>query len=179
MTSPSLSARLFKLGIGLTLVITGLAVTALLFIPYYRAKETRGWTETPCVITVSEQKEDHSGDLSKTTHRVFISYRYSFDGQELTSSRVQRRTFAGEDDEQLSYKTPHASKADDLVAKYPVGLATKCRVNPADPVDAVLEHQTEAAIYTLWWPLLFAVGGAGIAWSALRRNKEIRSPATA
>lgn len=173
MTSPTLPARLFKIGVGLTLVITGLAVTALLFIPYQRGKETRAWTETPCVITESTEKEAYSGDLADLTYRVYVSYRYTIAGQEYTGTRVQRRTFAGEDDDHLALKTPHASKAHDLVKKYPAKLATQCWVNPADPSDAVLEHQSTAAIYTLWWPMLFAVGGAGILWSALRRNNPV------
>ena len=170
MTSPSLSARLFKIGVGLTLVLTGLAVTALLFIPYTRAKETRSWTETPCRITESRIEEAHSGDLADLTYRVYIRFHYQAGGRDFDGSRVQRRTFAGEEDDLLSLKTPHASKAKDLVAKYPSGTDTKCWVNPADPADAVLEHQSTAAIYTLWWPMLFAVGGAGILWSAVRRG---------
>ena len=176
MTSPSLSARLFKIGVGLTLVLTGLAVTALLFIPYSRGKETRSWTETPCTITESRIEEAHSGDLADLTYRVYIRFHYESGGKAYDGSRVQRRTFAGEEDDLLSLKTPHASKAKDLVAKYPSGTVTKCWVNPADPADAVLEHQSIAAIYTLWWPMLFAVGGGGILWSALRRSPGVSGP---
>jgi len=173
MPSPTLSARLFKFGIGLTLVITGLAVTALMFIPYHRGKETRSWPETPCVITESYEKEGSLGDLTSSSHRVFLRYRYTIGGQEYTSTHLQRRTFAGADDADLSFKTAGSAEAKKLLDKYPVNLKTTCWVNPADPADALLEHQSTAAIYTLWFPMLFAVGGAGIAWSALRRNKTV------
>jgi len=164
------SARLFKIGLGATLMISGLAVTALLFIPWRRAKETHAWTETPCVVTESFSREVQSGDLAHTTHRVFLRYRYSFGGKEYTGTKWRRITYAGEGDDALSRKTPHASEAEKLVEKYPAGTAAVCWVNPSAPEEAVLEHQTTAAIYTLWWPMLFAVGGAGIVWSAVRRK---------
>jgi hypothetical protein len=63
--------------------------------------------------------------------------------------------------------------AESLVAKYPVGMQMRCQVNPADPAEAVLEHHTKAPIYTLWWPMLFAAGGAGILWSAFRRPERM------
>ncbi len=169
------SARLFKLGIGLFLVVSGLAVTALLFIPWRRARETHQWTETPCVIEESYSREVQSGDLANTTHRVFIRYRYDFGGTGYAGTKWRRIVYAGEEDENLSRKTPHASEAKALVEKYPAGRTTTCWVNPSSPTEAVLEHQSTASIYTLWWPMLFAVGGAGIAWSAFRtRNSQDR-----
>jgi hypothetical protein len=167
---PSGSARLLKIGLGASLMAAGLAVTVLLFIPWRRAKETHAWTKTPCVIVESYAREVQSGDLTHTTHRVFLRYRYSLGGKEYTGTKWRRITYAGEEDESLSRKTPHASEAEKLVEKYPAGTATVCWVNPGAPEEAVLEHQTTAAIYTLWWPMLFAVGGAGIVWSALRRK---------
>jgi hypothetical protein len=167
---PTASARFFKLGVGVFLMLTGLTVTALLFIPWQRAKETRAWSETPCVITESYSKEAQSGDLANTTHRVFLRYRYEFGGREFTGTRWRRVVYAGEEDDELSRKTPHSSEAEKLLEAYPVGKATTCWVNPAAPDEAVLEHQSGAAIYTLWWPMLFAVGGAGMVWSVLRRK---------
>ena len=170
VAASSLSARLFKIGIGVTLMLAGLAVTALLFIPWHRSKETHTWTETPCVITESYAREAQSGDFSQTSHRVYLRYRYEVDGREFTGARWRRIAFAGEEDEGVSRKTPHAAQAKELLEKYPEGRATTCLVNPAAPGDAVLEHQTTASIYTLWWPMLFAVGGAGMVWSVLRRK---------
>lgn len=167
---PTVSARLLKIVLGMSLMAAGLAVTVLLFIPWRRAKETHAWTETPCVIVESYTREVQSGDLAHTTHRVFLRYRYAFGGKEHTGTKWRRITYAGEEDEGLSRKTPHASEAVKLVDKYPAGAAATCWVNPAAPHEAVLEHQTTASIYTLWWPMLFAVGGAGIVWSAVRRK---------
>lgn len=177
MNPPSRAARLFKIGIGLFLMISGLAVTAMLFIPYRKAMETRAWTETPCEILESYRKEAKESEFSQPVQRVFIKYRYTVSGKEHTGTRWRRVAFSGNLDKDVAKKTPHIADADQLVAKYPAGLATTCWVNPAAPDEAVLEHYTKAAIYTLWWPMLFAVGGGGIVWSALRRRRVTSPPA--
>jgi hypothetical protein len=46
-------------------------------------------------------------------------------------------------------------------------------VNPGNPSEAVLEHATKAAFYTLWFPLLFAAGGTGMLFAAVRRTPKI------
>ncbi len=170
MNTPSRAARLFKIGVGLFLMISGLAVTALLFLPYRKAIETRTWTETPCEILVSFRKEEQVSEFSQPVQRVFIKYRYTFAGTEHTGYRWRRVTFFEKQDRDVAKKTPHIAEADKLVAKYPAGAKLTCWVNPGAPGEAVLEHHTRAAIYTLWWPMLFAVGGGGMVWSVLRRR---------
>jgi hypothetical protein len=49
-------------------------------------------------------------------------------------------------------------------------MQTVCYVNPSDPTIAILKHGTRAALYSIWFPLLFVVGGLGIAWTAIRRK---------
>ena len=167
MSAPTLSARMIKLGTGLFLMAIGLAVTLLLFIPYRRAMETRSWTETPCIVLDSRIEEAWDGER---VARVFLSYSYQFTGHDYTGTRLRRVSFYSPEDQTVAKKTPHFDEAEKLLEKYPAGTATTCWVNPSAPAEAVLEHHSKAAIYTLWWPMLFAVGGAGIAWSAVRRN---------
>lgn len=176
MSHPSRAGRLFKLSVGLFLMVLGLAVTALLFIPYRKATETRAWTETPCEILESRREEKSESEFSQPVQRVFFKYRYTFAGTEHTGTRLRRVTFLESQDRDVAKKTPHIAEADKLVAKYPPGAKTTCWVNPENPDEAVLEHFTKAAIYTLWWPMLFAVGGGGIVWSVLRRQKKVTSP---
>jgi hypothetical protein len=45
-----------------------------------------------------------------------------------------------------------------------------CFVNPADPSFAILEKDSKAVIYTIWFPGLFVVGGLGMAVQALRKK---------
>jgi Protein of unknown function (DUF3592) len=161
---------MLKAGIGLCLMLTGLGVTALLFVPYRRAMQTRAWTETPCTITASRMVQTPERENPSPPWRVFLEYRYSTAGREYTGHRWRRIAYYETADQLVSRKTPHRSEAEKLTEKYPPGLATVCYVDPAAPHEAVLEHQAKAAIYTLWWPMIFAVGGAGIFWSALRRR---------
>jgi hypothetical protein len=172
MSAPTVSATLFKLGTGLFLMLAGLTGTALLFIPWRRAMETRSWTETPCVIVESRIDQERMSEFAEPVARVFLKYRYTFGGREFTGTKWRRVSFFSSEDRDVARKTPHFEEARKLVAKYPAGAAVKCRVNPAAPDEAVLEHQTKAAIYTLWWPMLFAVGGGGMVWSALRGRRK-------
>lgn len=167
----SRAARLFKAGVGAFLVVLGAGVTALLFVPYRRAMETRSWTSVPCVVTRSELQLRQLGGAQEW--RVLLGYEYEWKGAKLGGTRWRRVSFLEGGDAEVSRKSAHRGVAESLAAKYPVGLRTQCHVNPGEPSDAVLEHHTKAPIYTLWWPLLFAAGGAGILWSAFRRPGEL------
>jgi hypothetical protein len=152
------------------LLLAGLAGAALLFIPYRRAMETRSWTETPCTITESRMDAPRQSDFAEPWTRVFLKYTYHFDGREFSGTRLRRVSFFGSEDDGVAKKTPHYEEAQKLLRQYPPGRVTVCWVNPAAPSEAVLEHQAKAAIYTIWWPLIFAAGGAGMVWSALRQS---------
>lgn len=167
----SRAARFFKAGVGAFLVTLGLGVTALLFVPYRRAMETRQWTTVPCVVTRSELQLRQMGGAAEW--RVLLGYEYGWAGQKRSGTRWRRVAFLDRGDAEVSRKSAHREVAESLVAKYPVGMQTQCQVNPADPAEAVLEHHTKAPIYTLWWPMLFAAGGAGILWSAFRRPERM------
>ena len=172
MSTPTVSALAFKFGTGLFLFVSGILVAALLFIPWRKAMTTRAWTRTPCRIVESRIDEQRESDFSGPVHRVFLRYRYTFDGNEFNGTRWRLGSFFSSEDKDVAKKTPHYEEAAKLAAKYPDGSSAECWVNPAAPSEAVLEHHTRAAIYTIWWPLLFAAGGAGMMWSVLRRRKQ-------
>jgi hypothetical protein len=172
MSAPTVSAVAFKLGTGLFLMLAGLAGAALLFIPWRKAMETRAWAETPCVIIESRIDQQQVSDFAGPVHRVFLKYRYTRGGEEFTGTRWRLGSFFSSEDKDVAKKTPHFAEAEKLVARFPAGASTVCWVNPASPSEAVLEHHTKAAIYTIWWPLLFAAGGGGMVWSVLRRRSR-------
>ena len=93
---------------------------------------------------------------------------YRFNSSDYQGTRWRRVHFYEKADEFVSRKTPDREIAEELASKYPVGKMVSCYVNPLAPEEGVLEHQTKAAIYTLWWPMIFAIGGAGMIWSAWR-----------
>ncbi len=157
----SASARLLKTALGLVLVIPGLIFVAVLWNSYLRAEETRHWTPTPCLITFSELLTEHATPNSPISYRAGIRYRYMFGGTRHESPRIGR----------VDGPTTDRGKAVALNEKYPPGRETTCFVNPAQPDFAVLEHATRAALYSIWFPCLFVVGGAGMILSAWRGRR--------
>jgi len=157
MTSTK-GARVLKILLGLPLLLGGLVFTALLWRSYQRAAETRHWTEVPALIISSQMITDRPTPHSPIAYKAEIHYRYTVDGKTHQGDHVKRVEGVSSDPEK-----PRAS-----LEKYPAGKRTVCYVNPASPEVAILEHSTQAALYTLWFPLLFVIGGGGIMLSALK-----------
>lgn len=153
-------ARIYLSAIGLFLVGLGLTFTWWLFQAGERAMITRHWTPVPCLILGSGIQEEQFSENSPVTWRTVLDYRYTWDGKVYHGAKLKR----------IEGPTPHRERAVAAVAPFPAGTETTCYVNPARPEEAVLQHSTKAAFYTLWWPMLFAVGGAGMLWSTLRRR---------
>lgn len=149
---------MLQTALGLALILPGAAFAVFLWISYVRAQETRRWTPTPCLILGSRVISEHASPHSPTVHRASIRYRYVFDGVTRTGDHILRVDGSSSDKE----------KAELLCRKYPAGRETECFVDPRHPDSAVLEHATRAGLYTIWFPLLFVAGGAGMVWSAWR-----------
>lgn len=78
----------------------------------------------------------------------------------MTGSHIKRVDSASQHEENALAK----------LEDYPVGLDTTCYVNPTNPEQTVLRHDTRAALYSIWFPLLFVFGGLGMAWNAMKRR---------
>ncbi len=152
---------LWLLALGITLALAGAAFTAMLWRSYQRAQETRAWVETPCRIISSVIKPERATPHSPVKFRVTVRYDYGHGGRGFTSEQVQR----GEGS--------MSSEADALALReqFTPGQQTTCWVDPTAPATAVLRHGTRAALYSLWFPLLFVFGGAGMAWRAVRTGR--------
>jgi hypothetical protein len=96
------------------------------------------------------------------SHRAEVRYVYELAGQGHTGTRVKR----------VDGATTHEERAQAVVATYPVGRQTVCFVNPNAPEEAVLKRGSRGALYSIWFPLLFVVGGLGVAINALRRPRQ-------
>jgi len=125
-----------------------------------RAKETRGWAETACVITKSEVVAGRPTPSSPMAFTAEVAYSYGFGGEDYVGSNVKR----------VDGPTSHRGRAQSVVEAFPLGAETVCWVDPGDPSRAVLRHGTMAPLYTLWFPGLFVVAGVGIAVTAVRRS---------
>lgn len=163
---PSLPARWFLGSVGTFLIVLGLAFAWWLWGAGERAMITRHWTRVPCIILVSGIRESQFSENDPKKWQPDLEYRYTFNGEVYHSTKLRR----------IEGPSPHRAKAVASAASFPAGRETECFVNPQNPSEAVLEHATKAAFYTLWWPLLFAAGGAGILRAALRRHSQDPAP---
>lgn len=145
---------------GLFLAAAGVLFSAVLWRSYQRAMETRAWVETPCRIVSSIVLSDHPTPHSPLAYRLGLQYAYEFKGTPHLGTKVRR----------VEGQTPHKDKIEALAVEYPSGRETLCFVNPAEPAEAILQHATKAALYSIWFPLLFVLGGGMMAWRALFNN---------
>ena len=159
---PRRAGRIWLAFMGLFLVLAGMLFTGVLWRSYQRAMETRAWIETPCRIVSSVVLSEHPTPHSPMSYRLGLQYEYEFHGGRFTGTKVKR----------VEGESPHKDKIEALADEYPAGRRTTCFVNPAQPAEAILEHATKAALYSIWFPLLFVVGGGMMAWRALFSNAD-------
>ena len=145
------------LGLGMLLVVMGSLFCVLMVKGFERAIETREWTELPMVITSSEIF-DQRIDSGPREYKPIVKYSFTYDGQEMKGEGVKR----------TEGFTKHQSKAQRVIDKYPVGMKGTVWVNPENPKQTVLKHNTKAVLYTVWFPGLFVIAGLGIAIGAIR-----------
>lgn len=165
-TSTSHAGRIWLATMGVFLTLAGLIFTGVLWRSYSRAMETRAWTETPCRITSSIILSEKPSPHSATVHRLSLRYDYTHNGTTHAGTRIKR----------VEGATGHRDKVEALADQFPQGSSTTCFVNPKAPTEAVLIHATKAGLYSIWFPLLFVIGGTMMAFRALypRKNKNAR-----
>ena len=86
-----------------------------------------------------------------------VEYEYHFGGTARRGNRIKR----------VDGPTSHRQRAQERVKDFPAGGSALCWVNPDAPQEVILRHDSMAPLYTIWFPGLFVVGGAGIAIRAL------------
>jgi len=146
---------------GLTLILAGAFFAWRMWLSFEKAQITRGWTEVPCRITSSRVVSERPTPNSPPAHRVELRYEYQRDGVKHVGTRIRQVEAA---------PTQHLDNARAKQQSYPTGSVQKCFVDPAAPEVAVLEHASRAALYSIWFPLLFVVGGLGMLRGAFRRG---------
>jgi hypothetical protein len=162
MASGTLGGRLFLAGIGLMLALAGAVFCWLMWRSFARAHDMRAWPQVPCLILVSEVEERQIDRSSSPESRFKVEFGYEWQGSALTSNHWGWRG---------SPWSSEPSKAQQLVEKYPAGSRSICYVNPREPDFAVLQPDSQAPGYSIWFPALFVIGGLGIALRALFRGR--------
>lgn len=148
MKKQGIGGYLYLAFIGLALAVMGGFFVFVLGRGYLRAKETREWSSSPATVIKSEVGERQIGQAKEYCHELL--YEYQVEGKFYQGERIRRR------------KNPYLkaeAKILPTVEKWPVGTKVEAFVNPKDPNEAILEHETKAAGYSIWFPGLFLVGG--------------------
>ena len=159
MPSATGHSRFVQTGLGALLMLAGIAGVVAMWFSFRHAMETRAWTPVPCLIVLSQLASERPTPNSPFMHHADVRYRYTVEGKTYEGQTIRAGLSASSD----------LTKVKALVEKYSPGQETTCFVNPAAPSSAILEHRSRAALYTIWFPLLFVVGGAGIMAAAWRR----------
>lgn len=146
--------------IGLALAAMGGVFVALLGRGYLRASETREWPKVPAVVIESRLGERKLGSSVPLEYFHELVYEYRFEEKFYRGERTKRR-----ENPFLKEKTGVQAEVD----RWKVGMKTEAWVNPKDPKEAVLEHDTKAPGYSIWFPGLFLVGGLGIFLRAIMK----------
>ena len=149
--------RWFLIAVGLVTAMLGALFVWLMARSYLRAREMRTWPEVPCVILSATVEQRRHDPYSPLESRLVVQFGYVWQGAERIGDRLSLRG------------NPWTSKRDVLAkrrAAYPPGMETNCRVHPQDPDFAVLEADSLAPGYSIWFPALFVVDGLGMAAKA-------------
>jgi len=161
-SSHRLGGRCYQLLLGLSLVAIGGLFVGLMARSFLRARDMHSWPEVPCVILCSEIEQRVHDSQSPREYRHSLTYGYEWNGEARTGDL-------------LALRGSRWSSKHDLVTKraasYPPGLQTTCRVCPDDPNLSVLEPDSLAPGYSIWFPGLFVIAGIGISFRALHPQK--------
>lgn len=149
-------------GIGLALILVGAVFCLLMGRSFLRAREMARWPEVECLILRSETGERRLGDAVPPEFRFEVLYGYEWEGRRFESERFTLRGSPWRGDR---------AAAEELRDAHPAGTRAICRVNPADPALAVLKVDSRAPGYSLWFPALFVVAGAGIVGGSFRTGR--------
>jgi hypothetical protein len=157
------ASTVFLVVLGLSIAAIGGLFAVLMWQSYDRAVEQRGWPQVDAMVLSSEVEEWRHDEFSQMEYRVKILYGYEWDGEGKTGDRYG---FRGNP---IYNKR---NKVEGIIESYPVGESTKAFVNPDNPDFAILKPDSKAAGYSIWFPMLFVVGGLGVAiragWVAFR-----------
>ena len=160
MATSSTGTRVYLSIIGLMLAVVGGIFFALMWRSFQRARDVEKWPVVPCIILRSDMDDRQVDPNGPVERRFSVLYGYEWDGGRYDSELWKLRGSGWTSKEEMVRA---------MIGRYPEGSTQQCHVNPSDPHQAVLEVESKAPGYSLWFPGLFVVGGLGIIIGAWRR----------
>ena len=145
---------------GLILMSVGSIFVQYLWNTYARAAQMDGWVEVPCRIEALEVDDSELNQHGMPKYIFKVTYTYEFEGKPFTGNRLKL----------LSTEVSDPRKLKSSIEAYRVGTTTTCHLDPAAPEMAVLKKNSKAALYSIWFPFVFIIGGGGMIVSALFRR---------
>ena len=159
-SSNSRSGQWFLCLLGLSLILMGALFAWLLLRSYQNANATRDWIQAEAVILRAEV-EQRQIQGSPVEYRLSLLFGYDFDGKSYTSDKLSPRGAKWSRDQEVVIK---------LREEYAEQSVHTAWVNPDEPSLAILKHDTKAAGYTIWFPVLFIIAGGGMIWGAFGKS---------
>ncbi|MBI9077454.1 MAG: DUF3592 domain-containing protein [Desulfatibacillum sp.] len=161
-----IGGRLFMTLFGLIFFAAGCFFAWLILSETWENYQTRSWEQTPCLIT--DSRVDVVGD----GYEFRVGYQYSFQGRHWSSYQYRLGDKATFD---------KVAEADSLARKYSPGSEAVCYVNPRQPGQSILAHNSLGQGFMIFLPLIFVAIGLGVmisAWTGSSKPKrEPRSKA--
>lgn len=162
MARVSTASRVYLSFIGLALAAAGGVFFALMWQSFARARAVEQWPVVSCIILKSEVEERQVDPNGPVERRFAVLFGYQWEGRPYESELVKLRG---------SGWSSKGDIAPAYVERYPEGSQQECHVNPQKPGEAVLEKESKAAGYSLWFPGIFVVGGLGMVVGAWRPRR--------
>ena len=141
-------------------MLSGLVFFWLLARGFFAAKVYDSWIPTPAKVVSAWIETLPQPGSEPPRYEFQVRYIYNVNSVPHTGTRLK----------EIPGNTRQRSKVEKLEARFPVDAEVTCFVDPTDPAKAILIRPTKAPGYTLWYPGLFVVGGAGMCYSACRRR---------
>jgi hypothetical protein len=160
--APSLAGRCLLAFIGLSTAAIGAVFVWLLAQSFLHAKAMRSWPQVPCTVLSSTVEERQHDPHSPLEYRHNILYGFEFNGENHTGTLLSLRG------------TPwskHRADIEKRVKQLPTGTRTTCFVSPTAPHTAVLQPDSLAPGYSIWFPSLFVLGGLVMAFRAIKPRR--------
>ena len=155
------ASTVFLIFLGLVIAAAGGVFTFLMWESYQRAVDQRAWPQVDALVLSSELEEWQHDEFSPKEYRMKILYGYEWEGERKTGERYG---FRG------NPKYNKRNKVENLVESFPEGEKIKVYVNPSDPDFTIIKPDSKAPGYSIWFPMLFVVGGLGISVAAIFRR---------